>query len=328
MNEEYDVIVLGTGLKECVLSGLLAVKGKKVLHLDRNSYYGAETASLNLTNLWSMFRQGSEPPKEYGHNRDWNVDLIPKFIMANGLLVKMLLHTKVTRYLEWKCVDGSYVMQHSDAGMFSKAKNAIHKVPANDSEALKSPLMGLFEKRNCRNFYLYLDKIDEANPMTFEGVDIHKVSMKDVFAKHKLAENTIDFLGHAVALHRDDTYLNEPAIDTIRKMNLYVNSLGKYGDSPFLYPIYGIGGLPESFSRLCAIHGGTYMLNTNVDEILFESGKVIGIQSAGQQAKAPLVICDPSYVKGLGKTKVIGQVIRAICIMDHPIPNTNDATSL
>ena len=212
--------------------------------------------------------------------------------------------------------------------MFSKAKNAIHNVPANDSEALKSPLMGLFEKRNCRNFYLYLDKIDEANPMTFEGVDIHKVSMKDVFAKHKLAENTIDFLGHAVALHRDDTYLNEPAIDTIRKMNLYVNSLGKYGDSPFLYPIYGIGGLPESFSRLCAIHGGTYMLNTNVDEILFESGKVIGIQSAGQQAKAPLVICDPSYVKGLGKTKVIGQVIRAICIMDHPIPNTNDATSL
>ena len=52
MNEDYDVIVLGTGLKECVLSGLLAVKGKKVLHLDRNDYYGGETASLNLTNLW------------------------------------------------------------------------------------------------------------------------------------------------------------------------------------------------------------------------------------------------------------------------------------
>lgn len=56
MNEEYDVIVLGTGLKECILSGLLSVKGKKVLHLDRNSYYGAETASLNLTNLWNMYR--------------------------------------------------------------------------------------------------------------------------------------------------------------------------------------------------------------------------------------------------------------------------------
>jgi len=52
MDEEYDVIVLGTGLKECVLSGLMAVQGKRVLHLDRNEYYGGDTASLNLTNLW------------------------------------------------------------------------------------------------------------------------------------------------------------------------------------------------------------------------------------------------------------------------------------
>lgn len=29
MNEEYDVIVLGTGLKECILSGLLAKSSKK-----------------------------------------------------------------------------------------------------------------------------------------------------------------------------------------------------------------------------------------------------------------------------------------------------------
>lgn len=56
MNEKYDVIVCGTGLKECILSGLLSVKGMKVLHVDRNSYYGADTASLNLTNLYQMFQ--------------------------------------------------------------------------------------------------------------------------------------------------------------------------------------------------------------------------------------------------------------------------------
>jgi Rab GDP dissociation inhibitor len=48
MDEEYDVIVLGTGFIECVLSGLLSVDGKKVLHLDRNDYYGGASASLNL----------------------------------------------------------------------------------------------------------------------------------------------------------------------------------------------------------------------------------------------------------------------------------------
>jgi hypothetical protein len=36
-------------LQECILSGLLSVKGKKVLHLDRNSYYGGDCASLNLS---------------------------------------------------------------------------------------------------------------------------------------------------------------------------------------------------------------------------------------------------------------------------------------
>ena len=47
-DETYDVIVLGTGLTECILSGVLSVEGKKVLHMDRNDYYGGESASLNL----------------------------------------------------------------------------------------------------------------------------------------------------------------------------------------------------------------------------------------------------------------------------------------
>jgi len=48
MDEQYDCIILGTGLKECILSGVLSVEGKKVLHMDRNSYYGGESASLNF----------------------------------------------------------------------------------------------------------------------------------------------------------------------------------------------------------------------------------------------------------------------------------------
>ena len=332
MNEEYDVIVLGTGLKECILSGLLSVKGKKVLHLDRNGYYGGETASLNLTNLWSKFKPGVEPPKEFGHNRDWNVDLVPKLIMANGVLVKMLLHTKVTRYLEWKCVDGSYVFQQQKAGIFSSAKSVIQKVPSNDSEALKSSLMGLFEKKRCRDFYIYCQDIDFKDKKTWKDIDIFHQPMRDVFKKFKLEDNTIDFLGHAVALYSDDDYLSQPAHESLKKIQLYVDSLGKYGDSPFLYPIYGLGGLPESFSRLCAIHGGTYMLNTPVTEILMKEGKVVGIKSGEEEAKAPLVICDPSYVLGSqgnlsGKVRAVGKVIRAICILDHAIPHTNDSTS-
>ena len=175
----------------------------------------------------------------------------------------------------------------------------VCKVPANDMEALKSSLMGMFEKKRVAGLYKYIAQVDFEDNKTWDGIDIKNQPMKDIFTKFGLDANTIDFLGQAVALHYNDFYLHEPAIDTLSKMKLYVQSTGRYGDSPFLYPIYGLGGLPEAFSRLCAIHGGTYMLNTPVDEILMgEDGKVTGIRSGDQTATAPLVICDPSYTMG------------------------------
>lgn len=57
-----------------------------------------------------------------------------------------------------------------------------------------------------------------------------------------------------------------------------MDSIGRYGDSPFIYPIYGLGGIPEGFSRMAAVNGGTFMLNADLDEVLFDAeGKVIYI---------------------------------------------------
>lgn len=66
---------------------MLSVSGKKVLHIDRNKYYGGASASITpLEDLFSNF--GFDPKNvplaEYGRARDWNVDMIPKFLMANG----------------------------------------------------------------------------------------------------------------------------------------------------------------------------------------------------------------------------------------------------
>jgi len=57
-----------------------------------------------------------------------------------------------------------------------------------------------------------------------------------------------------------------------------MDSHGRYGESPFIYPVYGLGGIPEGFSRMAAINNGTFMLNTDVDKILFdEAGLVSGV---------------------------------------------------
>lgn len=315
MDEEYDAIVLGTGLKECILSGMLSVSNKKVLHIDRNKYYGGESASITpLEELFARF--GAPPPDEsYCRGRDWNVDLIPKFLMANGLLVKLLIHTGVTRYLEFKSVEGSYVYK----------QGKISKVPVDQKEALASDLMGMFEKRRFRNFLIYVQDVKLDDPKTWKDFDPINSTTQQLYDKFGLDKNTQDFTGHALALYLDDDYLTSPASQTITRIKLYSDSLARYGKSPYLYPMYGLGELPQGFARLSAIYGGTYMLDKPVDEIVMENGRVVGIRSGDEIAHCKQVYCDPSYVPG--KVKKTGQVIRCICLMDHPIPNTRDALS-
>ena len=71
----------------------------------------------------------------------------------------MLVHTDVVRYLEFKVIAGSYVYRDG----------RISKVPSTEGEAVMSPLMGLFEKRRARNFFIYLQKWKEDDPATHQG---------------------------------------------------------------------------------------------------------------------------------------------------------------
>lgn len=51
-------------------------------------------------------------------------------LLFSGQLVKLLIHTGVTRYLEFKSVEGSFVYKGKD----------IYKVPADEQEALTTSI--------------------------------------------------------------------------------------------------------------------------------------------------------------------------------------------
>jgi len=149
--------------------------------------------------------------------------------------------------------------------------------------------------------------------------------MKDIYKKFNLENSTCDLCGHALALYNDDAYLEKPFKETFQKIVLYMNSVTRYGKSPFIYPLYGLGELSQGFARLSAIYGGTYMLNAKVDEVVYENGVASGVKIDGKVTKAGTVIGDPSYFKD--KVQKKGQAIRAIYLLNHPLADTNDADS-
>ena len=315
MDEEYDAIILGTGLKECLVAGLLsAVDSMKVLHVDRNDYYGGESASLNLKQLFDKFAGERGQDKDalvarFGRWQDYNIDLVPKFMMGNGLLVRALVKTQVHNYMQFRAVDGSYVV-----GKGSK----VHKVPSNDKEALKSSLMGMFEKLRARSFFIFVQNFVEHDASTHGGYNLQRMPARELYEKFGLAAETVEFIGHSLALKTDDRYLDEPAVHLVKAVRLYSESMARFDTgSPYIYPLYGLGELPQSFARLSAVHGGTYMLNKPDIQVAYdeETGRACGATSEGVTAKAKFVVGDPSYFPG--KVQKVGQVVRALCSLNH-----------
>lgn len=162
-----------------------------------------------MADLWENFHEevvlirlgpNAKPPPEMGRGRDWNVDLIPKFLMANGSLVKLLIHTGVTRYLEFKSVEGSYVYKGGKVrsiwlnfllvifrqfdhilSLFELAVIfQVYKVPADEMEALATSLMGMFEKRRFKKFLCWVQSFDRVNKDTWQGLDPDAHTMQQV----------------------------------------------------------------------------------------------------------------------------------------------------
>jgi Rab GDP dissociation inhibitor len=332
---EYDAIVLGTGMKECLISGLLSVEGKKVLHLDRNPYYGGDAASVQIKQAYQKFKPGSEPDEAVlGKLRDYNIDLVPKYIMASGNLVKVLIHTGTADYMEYKPVDGSFCYRPGSGG----PDQQVHQVPINAKAAMSSPLMSTMEKTRAVQFFSWVNDYEVDNPKTHKAgmiskttLDLKTMTCQAFFKYWNLADTTIDFVIHSIALFRDDSVLQRPALELVEKMQLYVRSLLRFPNmtSPYIYPLYGLGELPQAFARLAAVHGGLYMLNheghLNNVEIEYDGTTAVGVKAEGVVAKAKLVVADPSYVPS--KVKAVGKVVRFIAIMNHALVGSNGSPS-
>jgi RAB protein geranylgeranyltransferase component A len=49
---------------------------------------------------------------------------------------------------------------------------AVCKVPTNPTDALKSQLMGMMEKKRVINMYKFINSVDENDSNTWDGLDL------------------------------------------------------------------------------------------------------------------------------------------------------------
>eukprot|EP00461_Guttulinopsis_vulgaris_P001185 UN01185 len=324
MDEHYDIIILGTGLKETILSALLQKKQMKVLNIDRNRWYGGEAASLQLEQLYQKFRgEDAKPPASLGDQRYWSVDLCPKFLLASGDLVKLLSVTRAKQYMDLCLIPGSYIAN----------SGSLYKVPATASEATTSTLLGLLERFRFKDMLVFINDFDFSNPGKYPE---SKLTARQFFDKYSLSVHAIEFSGHALALHTDDSYLDRNCVETLQKIKLYADSLLRFGSSPFIYPQYGLGTMSEAFSRLCAINGGLQMLEKKVSKIVFddETKKVKGIvldEATGPVTiTADRVLSDPTFIQEVLPERVTQtcNIIHSILFMKSPIPKTNQSAAV
>lgn len=121
--------------------------------------------------------------------------------------------------------------------------------------------------------------------------------------------------------------------DGVKRVKKFLQSLGRYGNSPFLFPMYGCGEIPQCFCRLCAVFGGIYCLKRSITEIHMNEllDEIHAIKCDEQTIKAKAIVISGTEIKHfahvLPKTEdastssqhKCGKLSRAIFIITRPL---------
>ena len=84
------------------------------------------------------------------------------------------------------------------------------------------------------------------------------------------------------------------ARDAIVAVCRHLRSLGCYGPTAYLLPLYGASELPQAFCRLCAVWGGTYMLAQRAHALRVDGGRAVAVEAHGARTRPPLPSPQPS----------------------------------
>ena len=88
-------------------------------------------------------------------------------------------------------------------------------------------------------------------------------------SKFKMTDRLRDLIGYTVAFMQSEEDMHSKSVkEVLPSIGRYLNGLGRFGKTAFICPVYGIAECSQAFCRAAAIHGATYVLRENVNEIV------------------------------------------------------------
>ncbi|KAH6915268.1 rab escort protein [Coprinopsis sp. MPI-PUGE-AT-0042] len=264
----FDVVILGTGLTESIIAAALSKAGYKVAHLDTNSYYGGNEATLSQDELVSWgdavnkgkhprFSNFSGTTEALPYSRQYSICLRPAVITALGPLVGSLIGAGVAKYSGFRLLDS--VSIYSSDG-------TVKGVPGSKEDIFTNKDISLIEKRRLMRFLTFAAGDFEEKPELKGKEEVPFIDfLKSTFT---LSESIASVIAYSLA---HCTAADEPTLTSLLRMRHYVRSIGRYGPSPFLVGHYGgIGDISQGFCRASAVNGGVYILGRPIIGATFD----------------------------------------------------------
>lgn len=234
--------------------------------------------------------------------RRFNFDLAPRVLYSSGDMVRLLIQSDISRYCEFKLVSRILTI-HDDQ---------VQCVPCSRAHVFNSKAVTMLDKRMMMKF-VKICLGEETDDLIEEYADKPFTE----YLSKKFSPIVKHYIYKAITMTKENTSTTE-GIALAKK---FFSSVGHYGNLPFITPIYGVGELPQAFSRMCAVWGGIYCLNLSVDSILTNNDKVTGIiTNEGQRIECKHLIMEPSYLpENMIKSSDAQIISRAILVTDRAL---------
>ncbi|XP_073336013.1 rab proteins geranylgeranyltransferase component A 1 [Pagrus major] len=249
-------------------------------------------------------------PQLVKEGRRFNIDLVSKLMYSRGSLVDLLIKSNVSRYAEFKNVTRILTYRHGK----------VQQVPCSRADVFASRQLSVVEKRKLMRF------LTSCMEETEEQQAYNGRPYLEFLCDQQLGDNLQDFLLHSIAMVTEDT----PTEEGLTSTRHFLRCLGRYGNTPFLFPVYGLGEIPQCFCRMCAVFGGIYCLRHSVNCLVVDKEtnrcKAV-VDSRGQRISCTHFVVEEGYV-GADRKKMATptrSLSRAVLITDGSIlPSDSD----